>query len=289
MRVLKQIGKRQLKKVERLVKALTILKYRQATSGMRPLPDFIIMGAQKAGTTSLFHYLGQHPQLMPSLKKEVHYFDGGSNPNIDNYKKGPEWYRSNFPIRKESQSTSKTFEASPLYIFNPLVPERIADLVPQVKLIALLRNPTERAISHFFHEKRNGREPLSIMEAFQYEEERLRPVFDRNEYKNNVFIHCSYKSRGLYHEQIKRYLNYFPMENILTVNSEKLFTDPVGTLRRIFEFVGVDAEFIIRDLEPHNVGSNKSKVAPEVYEYLDEYFRPHNRQLYDLVGENYGW
>lgn len=289
MHDIKQIAKRRLKKVERFVKSVTILKYRQTTSSKRPLPDFLIIGAQKSGTTSLFHYLGQHPQIAPSLKKEIHYFDGGGNPAIDNYLKGPDWYRSNFPIRKESQSALKTFEASPRYIFNPLVPQRIADLIPHAKLIALLRNPTERAISHYFHEKRNGQESMPIMEALRLEEERLKPVLDKCGYKSYVFKHFSYKSRGLYYEQLARYLNYFPGENILAINSEKLFSEPEVILRRIFEFVGVDTEFTIKNLEPHNVGSNKNKVSPDVYEYLDEYYRPHNQKLYELVGEDYCW
>lgn len=271
------------------VKEVALLKYRQATSRNRPLPDFLIIGAQKSGTSSLSTYLNQHPQLIQSCVKEVHFFDGGLNPSVDNFRKGQAWYRAHFPLRKNMSAHQKTFEASPLYIFNPLAPKRIADLVPEVKLIALLRNPAERAISHYFHEKRRDRESLSIMEALQAEEERLRHVTKKNDYKSDVFIHHSYKSRGLYYDQIKRYLHYFPMENILIINSEKLFAEPDNVLRHVFEFVGVDSGFTVNDLKPRNVASNRSTVAPDVYEYLNDYFRAHNQALYELVEENYGW
>jgi hypothetical protein len=267
----------------------SILRYHQADWRNRYLPDFIIIGAQKSGTSSLYYYLSQHPHLRPSYKKEVHFFDGGLDPNVDNFNKGQAWYRSHFPLKWNTSNNQKVFEASPLYIFNPLAPQRISELIPEVKLIAILRNPMERAISHYFHEIKRGRESLPVMEALQAEEERLIPVIDKQDYKNDIFIHHSYKSRGLYHEQIKRYLDYFPMSNILVINSETLFTQPDDTLRRIFQFVGIDTAFTVKDLKPRNVGSNKTKIDPGVHEYLEDYFLFHNQKLYELIGKNYGW
>ena len=265
-----------------------IFKFRKRTSSNRVIPDLIIIGAQKSGTTSLFVYLSQHPHLLPSYVKEVHFFDGGLNPNVDNFNSGETWYRAHFPLKKNA-SNKKVFEASPLYLFNPLAPQRISELIPEVKLIAILRNPVERAISHFFHEKRGGGESLPIMEALQSEEKRLEPIIDKQDYKSNLFIHHSYKNRGLYHDQLKRYLKFFPMGSILVINSEDLFTQPDDTLRRVFQFVGVDTEFTINDLKPRNVRSNRNKIDPDVYEYLEDYFRPHNQELYKLIGEDYGW
>src|ERR1041384_7789414 len=139
--------------------------YARLTWEQRALPDFIIIGAQKAGTSSLFFYLAQHPQLVGSFIKEVHFFDGGMKPGIDNFAKGEPWYRAHFPLRKDLGPTHKTFEASPCYIFNPLAPIRIHDLLPDVKIVALLRNPVDRAISQYFQERRRNREPLEITEA----------------------------------------------------------------------------------------------------------------------------
>lgn len=264
-------------------------RYRWATWQRRALPDFIIIGAQKAGTSSLYAYLSQHPQIVPSLVKEVYFFDGGLNPNVDNFKLGQAWYRIHFPLQRRLGKKKKTFEASPLYLFNPLAPQRIAGLIPQVKLIALLRNPTERAISHYFHAQRAGLEPLPIMEALQAEEERLRPLIAREDYKNDTYIRHSYKSRGLYYDQISNYLRYFPGENILILNSEKLFTEPEHTLRRVYEFVGVDPNFLVKDLSPRNIASNRTEVAPECYAYLNEFFRKPNQTLRELIEEDYGW
>ena len=264
-------------------------QYRRATWRYRALPDFIIIGAQKSGTSSIYYYLSQHPQLLPSFNKEVHFFDGGLDSSVDNFEKGKPWYCAHFPLNKNISADQKTFEASPLYIFNPLAPKRIFDLIPQVKIIALLRNPTERAISHYFHEKRFHREPLSIYEAFEKEEQRLGPVIKEKDYKSDIYMHQSYKSRGLYKDQLERYLKYFSMDQILVMSSEMFFTHPDHSLKRMFEFVGVDTDYKVKDLTPMNVARNRRDVAPEVYEYLNNFFLPHNQALYELVGEDYGW
>jgi hypothetical protein len=266
-----------------------VLRLRQATCWTRPLPSFLIIGAQRAGTTSLFSYLSQHPQLLPSRKKEVHFFDGGSDPNVDTFKKGLCWYRSFFPLTWKSHVTSKAFEASPLYLLNPLAPQRIAELLPDVKLIAVLRNPTERAISHYFHETRNGRESLPIMEALLSEEERLRPALCSKDYKSEVFRRYSYKLRGHYCEQLRRYADLFPSDRMLVLQSESLFSRPSGVLRRIYEFVGVDKGFVAQNLIPRNMGTNREKVEPEVYSYLQDHFRSRNYGLYRYLKQGYSW
>lgn len=267
----------------------SLWQYRLLTANKRALPDFIIIGAQKAGTASLYHYLGQHPQLLPSYRKEVHYFDGGLDPKMDSYAKGRSWYQAYFPLKRTIRPGQQTFEASPLYMFNPLAPQRITDLLPKVKIIALLRNPTERAISQYFHEKRKNNETLPIHEAMQREEERLEAVLKAGDYKHASFIHHTYKSRGHYKEQLERYFQVFPKENILILGSEELFADPVATLQRTFTFLNVAPEFKVNNLTPHNVGKNKSNVPAETIAYLNEYFTPHIRELYGFLGRDFGW
>ena len=263
--------------------------YRKVTWQNRVLPDIIIVGAMKAGTTSLFAYLRQHPHLLPSFRKEIHFFDGGLNPEVDTFERGQRWYRAHFPLREDMGVWQKTFEASPFYIFNPLAPQRIFDLTPQTKIIALLRNPSERAVSHYFHEKRKNRETLPIREAFQKEEVRLEQIVREEDYKSNAFIHQSYKKRGLYREQLERYFNLFPREQVLVIKSEDLYAEPGKCLKKVFEFAGVDADCKVENLVPKNVAKNRSDVAPEVYDDLNTYFAPHNRALYELIGEDYGW
>jgi len=224
------------------------------------------------------------------MGKEVHFFDGGLLPGVDNYQKGEKWYRAHFPLKTHpNASFYKAYEASPLYIFNPLAPERIRKLVPNTKVIALLRNPTERAISHYFHEKRKGRETLPIMEALQREEERLAPVVARKDYKNNLFIHCSYKSRGRYKEQLERYGKHFSNEQVLIIASEELFRTPEKTLKMVFEFIGVNPNLSIPDLRPRNVSHNKMGIEAAVFEYLNDYFLPYNRELYEFIQREYDW
>ncbi|WP_249370119.1 sulfotransferase [Acaryochloris marina] len=266
-----------------------IFNYRKATWRSRNLPDFMIIGAQKSGTSSLYYYLSQHSQISPSYVKEVHFFDGGLKPDFDNFKQGQSWYLSHFPRAGKTVKNQKTFDSSPLYIFNPIVPKRISEIIPKAKLIAILRNPTERAISHYFYEKKLGYESLPIMDALLAEEERLKPILEQQDYKHTNFIHFSYKSRGHYYDQIKRYLNYFSMSNILFINSAMLFSHPEITLRRVFNFIGVDDDFFVKDLHACNVSQNRTKVAANIYEYLDNYYYSQNHLLYKLIGENFGW
>lgn len=277
-----------LKTVKTTVRNL-IWPYRQITSGLRSLPDFIIIGAQKSGTSSLFYYLKQHPQILPSFKKEVHFFDGGLDRSVDNYKKGKEWYCAHFPLRICVKGHLKTGEASPLYIFNPLAPKRIFGLIPKVRLIAILRNPTERAVSHYFHVRRKGGEQLHMIDAFREEDNRLKSVLQNKDFKNPILKNFSYKSRGLYKQQLERYLEYFHWDQILVINSENFFKEPNTTLRRVFDFLEIDKEFKVKNLKPRHVATNREKVAPEVYEYLDGFFLPHNQALYELLNKSFDW
>ena len=118
---------------------------------LRMLPDFVIIGAQKSGTSSLYDFVVQHPAILPAAKKELHYFSLG-------YKKGEYWYRLRFPIRASQKLLSG--EASPIYLFYPMVPGRMKKLLPDVKLIVILRNPVDRAYSHYHDTKRKKRETV---------------------------------------------------------------------------------------------------------------------------------
>ena len=263
--------------------------YRRATWSYRVFPEVLIIGAQKAGTTSLFWYMGLHPQLVPSFKKEVHYFDGGNTGETDNFAKGEAWYRSHFPLGKNVGEHQKVFEASPLYLFHPLVAERIHNRAPDAKLIVILRNPTDRAISHYYHEVKMGTETLPLMQALQSEEQRLESILLEGQYHKAEFGRYSYLARGKYYEQLQAYLKYFDLENILIINSELLFSQPEVALKVVFDFVGVDPTFFADDLKPMNVGIKKSEDLVEVRRFLDSYFKPHNEKLFRFLGEDYGW
>jgi hypothetical protein len=268
---------------------------RRLGAGGRVLPDFLVIGAQKSGTSSLFRYLDQHPQVRGSLPKEVHYFSGGRDPAADTYALGPRWYRAHFPRRAEMKPGMRAFEATPLYMLHPQAAARIHALVPEVKLIAVLRNPTDRAISHYFHNVRdNGRrvfrEDLGLAEAIAAEEERLAPILAAGDYRNDLYRVATYKARGRYLEQLRRYMDLFPPENLLVLRAEDLFADPAGQMAVVAGFLGIDPALGRTDFRPMNVGgSREAAVDPAVRAELDAYFAPHNRALAEALGRDFGW
>jgi hypothetical protein len=259
--------------------------YRQLTSGMRGLPSVLVIGAQKAGTTSLFNYLVQHPQVRAPFVKEIHYFDL-------HYAEGDSWYRSRFPLTRSLDGGALTLDASPYYLVHPQVPARAARLLPGVKLVVLLRNPVDRALSHYQHEVRGRRESLSFAEAIEAEGERLageeaRLAADPTYYSYNHHRY-SYLLRGRYVEQLQRWVEHFPRSQLLVVQSEWLFRDPAAAMAAVQEFVG---------LPPHRMGRYKTflqgryerELPAPLRERLTTYFAPHNRALYQWLGREFDW
>lgn len=249
-------------------------RWRIKTAHKRVLPDFIIIGAQRGGTTSLYRYLVEHPDIGPAHCKEVHYFDRY-------YDRGMDWYLAHFPERGEYAVAG---EASPYYLFHPQVPERIRADVPHAKFIALLRNPIDRAYSQYQMNLRKGNEPLSFEEAIAREPERLAASDDPRDLS---WRHHSYLSRGLYADQLRRWLEIFPREQFMIIQSEAFYAEPEQTLHRVQEFVGLPAHTPARFKAFHY--SEYPEMAPELLSQLKEHFAPHNRDLYDLLGVDYGW
>jgi hypothetical protein len=263
---------------------------RLRTANERVLPDFLILGAQRAGTSSLHKYLVQHPMIHSNelAETEVHFFDAKHVPGAE--LAGREaWYRAHFPRKRELGAQSRVFDSTPNYLFDPLAAQRIHDMLPQAKLLVLLRDPTQRAISHYFKSRRKGDESLDMLEAFQQEEARFERAMAQEIPPPRFVFGQTYKSRGRYAEQLERYRKKCFPENMLVLVSEEFFSNPRATLRRVFEFVGVDAAFSVPDLTPENVGTNRQPVPGEVRGYLQNYFRPHNRALFDLLGRNLQW
>jgi hypothetical protein len=257
--------------------------YGKATSRIRPLPDFLILGAQKAGTTALYAYLRRHPKITGPSWKEVSYFDR-------HYARGPSWYRGNFPnlLRTRGELVG---EASPSYLFHPLAPERVKQLVPEARLIALVRNPAERALSHYHHEVALGREPLSFEDALAAEEQRLEGEEERlrsdPRYFSNAWWSHTYKARGRYAEQLERWLEVFPREQLLVLPSEELLGEPERAHARVLEFLGAPSHRLDdyrRVFERRYEG-----MKPETRAALAGYFAEPNRCLYELLGRDLGW
>lgn len=273
-----------IRKPAKTIRSRLAWRYRMATWNRRVLPNFVIIGAMKSGTTSLFHYLAQHPQLHPSSLKEVHFFD-----RREHFSKGESWYRAHFPLRSELGTDGQTYEGSPRYLFDPRTPQRIFELIPNVKLIAVLRNPTDRAISHYFHEERRGREQRPILQALREEDEAVGSVIRNREFESPVFIHQSYKHRGLYRQQIENVLGVFPRRQLLVISSDALVNEPEKCFAEVLSFLSIDSAFRISTQKTHNAGENRRDIDNEVYDYLNAYFATHNQALYDLLDEDFGW
>jgi hypothetical protein len=260
--------------------------YRLLTAPLRSLPSAVIIGTQRGGTTSLFNYLVQHPDVLPPFGKEVHYFDL-------HYADGVKWYRGRFPYSHQLRRGSMTLDATPYYMVHPLVPQRVAQLLPDVKLIAILRNPVDRALSHYQHEVRGGRESLSFAEAIEKESERLAGEEERlrNEPYYYSFNHhrYSYTLRGLYARHLRRWLEHFPRSQLLVLQSEWLYRDPAAATEAVHRFLGLRPHRLEHYEATYQQG-NYERVMPEpLRRRLTAYFEPYNRELYQLLGEAYDW
>jgi hypothetical protein len=259
--------------------------YRLWTAGLRGLPSALIIGAQRSGTTSLFQYLAQHPDVLPPFGKEIHYFDF-------HYARGLRWYRSRFPYSHRLRRGALTLDASPYYLIHPLVPQRAAALLPDIKLIALLRNPVDRALSHYQHEVRDGRESLSFPEAIDREAERLageeEHLLNDPDYYSYNHHRFSYTRRGLYVEQLRRWVRYFPRSQLLVLQSEWLFGDPVAATAAVHGFLGLQPHRL-QGYKPFLHGSYDRAMPAELRKRLVRYFEPHNRELYQWLGKEFDW
>lgn len=246
------------------------------------LPSFIIPGAMKAGTTSLFGYLSGHPQLAASREKEVHYFDV-------NFHRGARWYAGQFPRpRRGADGRPRlSFESSPYYLFEPRVPARVHALLPDVKLVMLVRDPVDRAFSHYHNNRRLGRERLSFEEAIDAEEERLAGEEERMladpGYVSLVHKRFSYLARGLYAEQLLRWRRFFAAEQMLVVDAGRLFADPRVVVAEVVSFLGLDP-WTPTDCPPLNEGRHGDSMQPQTRTRLEAFFAPHEQRLVDLIG-----
>jgi hypothetical protein len=263
---------------------------RRLTSSLRVLPDFLILGAQKSGTTSLFQYLMQHRQIASGFKKEVHYFDW-------NYTRGPSWYRAFFPTRrfvtKKTHSLGRYLcgEATPYYLFHPAVPQRVHSLLPEAKFIIVLRNPVDRAYSHYHHSVARGQETCSFEEAIDREPERLHGEEEKllrdEAYVSNSHIRHSYFSRGCYADQMQRWLEYYPLGSFVIVKADELSIDPQSVCDEITGFLELPTQ-AVRSARRHN--ANKYPAMSKSFRTeLARRYQEQNERLYALLGRDLGW
>jgi len=266
---------------------------RLATANGRALPDFVIVGAPKCGTTSLFTYLASHPLVMRSSIKEVHFVDRERN-----FARGERWYRAWFPPvatlervgREHGRDRAICGEATPNYLAHPDGAARLHSVVPDARLIVLLREPGARAWSQFRWSKRWNIEPLDFVDALEAEPERLPARFEmmRDRETREWFTTASYATRGCYAEQLASWFAVYPRDQILVLRSEDLFGDPAATYRRACAFLGLP-ELGSPDFAVTNEGTGQSEIDPEARRWLDAYFVEPNRRLAELTDGAITW
>jgi Sulfotransferase domain len=265
--------------------------HRRRTANWRRLPDFIILGGMKCGATALYETLAQHPQILPALRPDVHFFD-------HNHERGLHWYRRHFPLipyaygkKLVSGRPVLTGEASPHYLFHPHVPWRLHAAVPRAKLIVLLRDPVARAFAHYRHNVSQNLEPLTFPEALAREEDRLRDDrarLQRNELHLSAdYQHYAYAAGGRYCEQLVAYHALIAKDQLLILRSEEFYAKPGLTIQKVLAFLGLGHELPAAMTLP--------RIAPEppvpaaAAERLRTTFEPLNHRLYQYVGEEFGW
>lgn len=198
------------------------------------------------------------------------------------------WYRGQFPMRPRGRLIG---EASPGYLFHPLAPRRVAETIPDAKLIALLRDPVERALSHYHHEVALGREQLSFEEALDAEPERTRGEEERLRRQPGYFSAAwwdyTYLARGRYAEQLERWFAVFPREQLLIVASDDLAADPARTYGRVLEFLGARRHEL--ETYPRVYEQEYAEMHPDTRRRLATYFAGPNERLYELLGRDFGW
>lgn len=268
---------------KRAIRKKILARYRMLTYENRALPDFMIIGAQKSGTTSLYKYLTKHPDIKPSyVVKELNYFD-------DDYVRGADWYRSNFPKRRKGKLY---FEGTTHYLYHPLSPQRIKETLPDIKVIALLRNPIDRAYSNYKHQISAKRETLEFEDAIQSEPGRLagekeKLLLDPN-YISYNYTHFSYVERGKYINQINNWLKHFPRKQMLILSSDDFFNSTDETLKKIFAFLEVK-NIKINTKKQHNTGKYVSKMPDATRQELRTLFKTYNNDLEVLLGRKFDW
>jgi len=266
--------------------------FSELTSSMHTLPDFLIIGTAKSGTTSLFEHLIKHPSIFPPLAQQPNFF-------TSYFYKGESWYRSYFPsiisknlIQNIKKQRFLTGEASTQYYWYPHAPKRVKSLLPNAKIILLLRNPIDRSYSQYQMEFNKGNEQLSSFEdAIELENERIQDEYEKmlhdETYYSKKYTIQSYIAKSIYVNYIEEWFKYFPKKQFLFLNSEEFNSDTSKVYKKTLNFLDIpEIDFkkyeIFRAAKYPEMNSTTRKK-------LSNFFKPHNEKLYKLINQNFHW
>jgi len=269
------------------------LQYCSLTGFLHVLPNFLIIGFVKCGTTSMYQYLIKHPNVYAPTGKEIDYFDRL-------YARGINWYKNKFPFRTKKFFVQKllkkdfiTGEATPRYIEHPHALKRIKNTLPHTKFIVLLRNPIDRAYSHYNQNLHLDYEFRSFEDALTHEQERIKGRFIKMQQNEHYYSWdydlYGYLEHGMYVNKLEIWLREFPREQFLFIQTEEFLKNTETIYRQALEFLNL-SPLKINDYKRYKEREYKnSKIDTALRKKLVEYFKPHNEKLYELLGTNFHW
>ena len=258
------------------------------TGPLRVLPDFIIIGSMKCGTTSLYYDICEHPCASPAAYDEIGFFDS-------NFHLGLNWYRSMFPTKRRIEDIRRkegvaiTGEDTPFYFWNPVAAKRIQKLLPNIKLITILRNPIDRAYSEY-QDLVSSESNSPSFETFIENEINTRRKDSSLITEENFEIFNqknSYLLKGIYVDQLKIWAGLFPKEQIFTLSTENLNSEPITALESVFQYLNLP-DYKIKNIQ-HQKQKKYVPMNSQTRKILIEFFKPHNERLFKFIGKKFDW
>lgn len=243
---------------------------RLTTASLRAKPTFLIVGVQKSGTSILYEYICQHPKIKQAFTKKIERIFG-------KYTEEMVHHSSNYPIIKNDEITG---DARQDYSFQPNAGKNLKNILPNVKPIFIIRNPVQRTLSQYNMNKRMNNEILSLEEALEIEDERIKNEWEKiiknPNHNRRILWNYSYKSKSIYVNYIPEWLEVFP--EVLIIKFEALLEDPQRVLSKVFEFLKIDDFLIKEKLYKYKTHKNQK---------LEEFFSPYNKKLNDILGSEF--
>ena len=258
------------------------------TGPFRVLPDFIIIGSMKCGTTSLYYDICEHPCVSAAAYDEIGFFDS-------NFHLGLNWYRSMFPTKRQIEGVRRkegvaiTGEDTPFYFWNPVAAKRIQKLLPNIKLITILRNPIYRAYSEYQDQASNESDFPSFETVIENEMNMKRndtsliteENFEIFKQKNSNLL------KGIYVDQLKIWTRLFPKGQIFTLTTEDLNSDSIGTLELVFQYLNLP-KYKIKNPQ-YKKQKKYVSMNTQTRKLLIQFFKPHNEELFKFIGKKFDW